>query len=252
MNISGSLCAATENKVGVVLIHGKWGNPSQFNSLARSMQNKGYMVLTPLMPWSKVRGYDVDYSAALEIITSNIQELQKSGSTVIVLAGHSKGANAAIAYAAYGREKINGVIAIAPGHTPDRLRYHQSIQSSLNKAKGMIDSGSGDKQALFTHRNNGRFADINMTAATYFSYYDPDGMASMPLSTSKITQRVPLIWILAGTTDVLYDKGRDYVFEKWPEHPLNRYVVLNSTHMDAPEDAKDEVLHWIEAVHFHR
>ena len=67
------------------------------------MQNKGYMVLTPLMPWSKVRGYDVDYSAALEIVTSNIQELRKKGSTVIVLAGHSKGANAAIAYTAYGR-----------------------------------------------------------------------------------------------------------------------------------------------------
>ena len=252
MNISGSLCAATENKVGVVLIHGKWGNPSQFNSLARSMQNKGYMVLTPLMPWSKVRGYDVDYSAALEIVTSNIQELRKKGSTVIVLAGHSKGANAAIAYTAYGREQIDAVIAIAPGHIPDIVRFQESIQSSLKKANEMIEGGSGDKVALFTHRNNGKYVDINMTAAIYASYNDPEGMASMPLSTSKIAQRIPLIWILAGTTDVLYDKGRGDVFEKGPEHPLNRYVVLNSTHMDAPEDAKDEVLHWIEAVHFHR
>lgn len=75
--------------------------------------------------------------------------------------------------------------------------------------------------ALFTHRNNGKYVDINMTAAIYASYNDPEGMASMPLSTSKIAQRIPLIWILAGTTDVLYDKGRGYVFEKWPEHPLN-------------------------------
>jgi len=82
--MSGSLCAATENKVGVVLIHGKWGNPSQFNSLAKSMSSKGYMVLTPLMPWSKVRGYDIDYSSALEIVTGTIQELRKSGSAVIV------------------------------------------------------------------------------------------------------------------------------------------------------------------------
>ena len=129
--MSGSLCAAIENKVGVVLIHGKWGKPSQFNSLATSMRNKGYRALTPLMPWSKVRGYDVDYSAALEIITGNIDELRKSGSTVIVLAGHSKGANAAIAYAAYGPEKIDAVIAIAPGHIPDIVRYQESIQSSL-------------------------------------------------------------------------------------------------------------------------
>jgi len=248
MNMSGSLCAATENKVGVVLIHGKWGNPSRFNSLAKAMSNKGYMVLTPLMPWSKVRGYDVDYSAALEIVTGNIQELRKNGSTVIVLAGHSKGANAAIAYAAYGREKIDAVVAIAPGHMPEISRYQESIQSSLNKAKEMIDSGRGDKQALFTHRNNGKYADITMTAATYFSYYDPEGMASMPLSTSKITKGIPLIWILAGTTDVLYDKGRDYVFEKWPRHPLNKYLVLNSVHLEAPVDATDEVLRWIAAL----
>ena len=248
MNMSGSLCAATENKVGVVLIHGKWGNPSQFNSLAKLMKNKGYKVLTPLMPWSKVRGYDVDYSAALEIVTGNIEELRKNGSTVIVLAGHSKGANAAIAYAAYGREKIDAVIAIAPGHMPEIARYQECIQSSLNKAKEMIDSGSGDKRALFTHRNNGRYADITMTAATYFSYYDPEGMGSMPLSTLKITPGIPLIWILAGATDVLYDKGRDYVFEKWPQHPLNKYLVLNSNHMEAPVDAKDEVLRWIEAL----
>ncbi len=248
MDMPGRLCAATENKVGVVLIHGKWGSPSQFNSLAKSMREKGYMVLAPLMPWSKVRGYDVDYAAALEMVTSTIQELRKSGSTLIVLAGHSKGANAAIAYTAYGREKIDAVIAIAPGHMPEIARYHESIQSSLNKAKEMIEGGKGDSRALFTHRNNGRYADITMTASTYFSYYDPEGMASMPLSTGKITPGIPLAWILAGTTDVLYDKGRDYVFEKWPHHPLNKYLVLNSNHMEAPADAKEEVLQWIDAL----
>ena len=211
MDFAGTLYTATENQVGVVLIHGTWGNPSQFNSLTELMKNKGYMVHAPLMPWSKIRGYDVDYSAALKIVTGNIDELRKSGSTIIVLAGHSKGANAAI-----GREKIDAVIAIAPGHTPDRVRNHESIQSSLTKAREMIESGNGDMQALFTHRNNGRYADITMTAAAYFSYYDPEGIGSMPLSTSKITQGIPLVWILAGTTDVLYDQSRDYVFEKWP------------------------------------
>ena len=131
MNMSGSLFASTENKVGVVLIHGKWGKSSQFNSLATSMRNKGYMVLTPLMPWSKVRGYDVDYSSALEIVTSNIEELRQSGSAFIVLGGHSKGANAAIAYAAYGREKIDAVIAIAPGHSS--LSREHPVKSQKSK-----------------------------------------------------------------------------------------------------------------------
>ena len=64
--------AATKNTVGVVLLHGKWGNPSQhINTLATSLKEKGYIVLTPLMPWSKSRGYDVDYPAALGIVENN-------------------------------------------------------------------------------------------------------------------------------------------------------------------------------------
>ena len=144
--------AATENKVGVVLLHGKWGNPSQhINTLATSLKENGYIVLTPLMPWSKSRGYDIDYPAALGIIENNIQELRKKGAKVIVVAGHSMGANASIAYAACGHEIIDAVIAIAPGHTPDLYKYHINIESSLNKATEMIKSGQGGERERESH-----------------------------------------------------------------------------------------------------
>ena len=241
--------AATKNTVGVVLLHGKWGNPSQhINTLATSLKEKGYIVLTPLMPWSKLRGYDIDYPAALGIVENNIQELQKKGAKFIVLAGHSMGANAAIAYAAYGHEKINAVIAIAPGHTPDLHKYHMNVESSLNKANEMIKAGQGGESESFIDLNGGRYVSINMTAAAYCSYNDPGGMASMPISASKVTQRIPLFWIVAGTEDVLYNAGKEYVFEKWPSNPLNTYLILNTTHLSAPDNAKDEIPKWIDTL----
>ncbi len=82
---SGDLFAANESKVGIVLLHGKWGNPSKhINNLAESMRSSGYIVLTPLMPWSKYKGYDRDYPAALEIIDQNIKELRNKGATLNV------------------------------------------------------------------------------------------------------------------------------------------------------------------------
>ena len=241
--------AATKNTVGVVLLHGKWGNPSQhINTLATSLKEKGYIVLTPLMPWSKLRGYDIDYQAALGIVGNNIQELRKKGAKVIILAGHSMGANASIAYAAYGDEKIDAVIAIAPGHTPDLHKYHMNIESSLNKANEMIKAGRKGESESFVDLNGGRSVSINMTAATYCSYNDPCGMASMPVSASKVTQRIPLFWILAGPDDVLYNAGKGYVFEKWPSNPLNAYLILNATHLSAPDNAKDEILKWIDTL----
>ena len=247
---SGDVHAATEKKVGVVLLHGKWGNPSQhINTLATSLNEKGYIVTTPLMPWSKSRGYDIDYPAALGIVENNIRELRKKGATVIVLAGHSMGANASIAYAAYGHEKIDAVIAIAPGHTPDLYKYHINIESSLNKATEMIKSGQGGESESFIDLNSGgRSVNINMTAAVYSSYNNPDGMASMPISATNVTQRVPLFWILAGPEDVLYNSGKNYVFEKWPSNPLNTYLVLNVTHLSAPDNAKEEILKWINTL----
>ncbi len=114
-----------------------------------------------------------------------------------MLAGHSMDANAAIAYAAYGHEKIDAVIAIAPGHTPDLQQYHLNIESSLNKPNEMIKAGKGGETELFIDLNGGKSISFNMTAATYCSYNDPEEMASMPISAAKVTQQIPHFRILA-------------------------------------------------------
>ncbi|MEI8033469.1 MAG: hypothetical protein WCH05_09005 [Chlorobiaceae bacterium] len=125
-------------------------------------------------------------------MSEQVRELRQRGATVIVIAGHSTGANAAIACAAYGSEKVDGIIAIAPGHTPDRVESRQAIKADLDGAREMIRAGKGGDHALFLDRNQGREEISDMTASISFSCSDPVGVASMPLSASKVRLGLPL------------------------------------------------------------
>ena len=245
----GTVSPAAERKVGVVLIHGKWGSPDRnIDRLALSLRGRGYEVITPVMPWSKQRGYDADYPAALALIDESVRELRKAGATVIVVAGHSMGANAAIAAAAYSHEPIDALIAIAPGHTPDQPKYHNKVAVSLEEAKAMITAGKGAEKGSFLDLNAGRESTFPMAAAVYVSYNDPDGMASMPISTSKVKPGIPLLWIIAGPEDVLFKQGQGYVFDHWPSNPKNRFLIMNTSHLNAPNDAVGDVIEWIRGL----
>src|SRR4029077_5466572 len=102
----------------IVLLHGKnWGRSVDIAFLARALEAKGFKVATPTMPWAGSRMYDADYPAALVEIDVAVKSLQEKGAKRIIVGGSSMGANAAIAYAASGRQ-VDGVLALAPGHNP--------------------------------------------------------------------------------------------------------------------------------------
>ena len=115
---SQTAVAQVEQKdVGVVLIHGKWGNPNgNIKSLAEALKSNGYQVITPLMPWSRKRGYDKPYTEAISELDEIVNSLRSKGLSRVYVMGTSFGANGSLAYAAYGKYPIDGVIAIAPGH----------------------------------------------------------------------------------------------------------------------------------------
>jgi hypothetical protein len=48
-----------------------------------------------------------------------------------------------------------------------------------------------------------------------------------------------------GTQDRLYKRGSAYAFDKVPANANNKYLVVNSDHMDTPKDAAEEVVKWL-------
>ena len=237
---------SAESDVGIVLMHGKWAGPPALpiQTLAKTLRAKGFKVIVPVMPWGEKRMYDVDYPTALSEIESSVVVLRKKGAKRIIVAGHSFGANASIAYAASERE-VDGVIAIAPGHAPDL----QNFGASVAKARQMIANGKAEETASFDDKSQGRDRTISTTAKIYLSYFDPDGMGDMPKSAAAIPKPVPFLWVV-GTHDRIYRYGEDYVFNKVPKHPRNTYLVVNADHRDTPEVAAAQIVEWIISLNY--
>lgn len=240
---------AATAQVGIVLMHGKWGSPrTHINTLAESLRAQGYRVVTPLMAWSRARGYDVGYPESLQEIADQVRALRAGGVTQVFVAGQSFGANAALAYAARGAASIDGVIAIAPGHTPDQPGFRAGVASGLRQAQALVAAGRGDEFAVYDDFNSGRRDRFRMQASTYVSYFDPAGWAAMPLSAQQVKVATPLLWILGGEADILSQAGKAYAFDLWPAHPASRYHVVDSNHLDAPTASVALVTDWLSAV----
>jgi pimeloyl-ACP methyl ester carboxylesterase/predicted TIM-barrel fold metal-dependent hydrolase len=234
---------SAESDVGIVLMHGKWAGPSAppIQSLATALRAEGFKAITPVMPWGRQRMYDADYPAALSEIDASVEALRKRGAKRIIIAGHSFGANASIAYAASDRE-VDGVIAIAPGHCPDL----DNFDASVAKARQMIAKGKGGEKAVFDDNPLGQHRTISTTAKIYLSFFDPDGLAAMPKSAATIRKPVPFLWVV-GRRERIYRYGEDYVFNKVPKHPKNMYLVVNADHSTTPEVAASGIVGWIKA-----
>lgn len=241
------LAWAADGRTGVVLLHGKWGTPARYlDGFAGALGAKGFLVATPLMPWGRGRDYDADYSEALEQIAAEAQSLRQQGAATIVVAGHSFGANAALAYAAGGAE-IAGIVMLAPGHTPERKAFRERLAGSVDKARAMLASGKADEKVAFDDLNQGRVAPIWTTPKIYLSYFDPEGIGAMPKSAAAIKRPLAILWVV-GTRDPLYGAGEAYAYDKAPAHPKSKFLIVESDHFNTPRDATAAVVSWIESL----
>ena len=242
------LHAQTEPKnAGIVLLHGKWGAPhGNIKSLADALKAHGYEVTTPFMPWSTKRGYDAPYPVAINELDDIVLKLRAKGLQRVYVMGTSFGANGSVAHAAYGKQAIDGVIAIAPGHTIELPSTSQLYKKSLATAANMVKDGKGEELETFTDFNSGKRRDIAMKASVFVSYFDPNGWASMSLSAKNVSQKIPLLVLIGGPHDLTAQLGKAYFFSSWPQHPKSAYAILEGAeHFTAPEFAIAPVLKWL-------
>jgi acetyl esterase/lipase len=244
---AAALGHATERDIGIVLMHGKWDRPpTGAVFLARELEAEGFRVATPTMPWSFHREYDVDYPAALAEIDAAVQSLRAAGATRILVGGMSFGANAALAYAGSGRP-VDGVIALAPGHTVDRRVMRSRLAESVAKARGLVDRGEGDDRAVFDDLNQQQPRQVRTTAKRYLSYFDPEGLASMPRSAAAIPVPVPM-FMAVGTGDPLHSAGTGYLFDVAPRHEKSAWQVVDSDHNGTGKAALPALVAWIRSL----
>jgi pimeloyl-ACP methyl ester carboxylesterase len=250
---SGHTAPAAEGRLaglGIVLLHGKGGQPAGFIApLAAALAGEGATVITPVMPWSgsegRVAAYEMTYEQALDRIGGAVEELRQRGIARIVVGGHSLGGNAAIGYAARRGGGIVGVIALAAGHTPERMKRGE-IVDGLATAKRLVSQGKGGIRVMLPDLNRGRVLTVTATPTAYVSYFDPAGPAVIPRNAAAMPA-LPLLWVV-GRTDPLAALGRSYAYDKAPRHPKSLHLAIEAGHTDAPTLGREKIIAWLRTL----
>ncbi|MFI4999797.1 MAG: alpha/beta fold hydrolase [Reyranellales bacterium] len=239
--------SAESPAVGVVLMHGKWGTPDRFiNAVELELKGAGFRVVSKEMPWSDRRAYDASWDEAMLQIEGEVAALRASGARKIVVGGLSLGANVALGYAARHPD-VDGVVALAPGHSPERFARLPKMAESLSKARASLAAGKGDQYANFDDTNQGRTRQVSAKPAVYLSYFDPDGPAVMPRSAAMLSPHTALLWVV-GTKDPLFSAGSGYAFDRAPHNPLSRFVTVEADHTGTPAAARRIVVDWVKGL----
>jgi len=237
------LPAPAADQIGVVLMHGKQSAPGEHVSLATAIADAGFVTDVPEMCWSGGRIYDQAYGDCLREIDVAIARLKRKGATVFVVAGHSLGANGALAYGATSKG-LKGVVVLAPGHRPELLSRRAEVAASLALARKLIAAGRGDVPSRFTDFNGDFAISVAATPSAYLSFLAPESPAVMSNNAARLT--APLLYVV-GTADPL-QRGPAEIFDKAPSHPLNRYVTVRAGHFDTSAAAGPAVVSWLKEL----
>jgi len=215
---------------GIVVMHGKGGQPGSMSAVSSALTAAGASVVTPTMSWSN--GYRT-YSATLDEVAGHIASLRAKGATRIALVGQSLGANVALGYGAQ-RGDVQAIVAMAPGHFPER--FASKSAASLARAKQAVAAGRGNEVDSYYDTNQGKEFEIRTTAAAYASFFDPDGPAVMSRNAANLKVR-NLLWIV-GTEDA----GARSVAKG------GKVVSIPGGHFDMPKVSAPEVVAWLQSL----
>lgn len=236
---------AQPQTTAIVSMHGKWGKPP--GPLAQFLESSGYKVVSPVMPWSRLRNYDVDYEQGLKEIHHEVQKLRSQSYKKIILIGHSFGANGALAYLTLYSD-VDGIVLLAPGHIPETNYQYGLSTNDVHAAKALLEQGKSEEIITFIDPNSGnRRKNMSASARIYLSYFDPNGLANMSLSASRELQSVPVLCVMSSE-DKISQYGEAYIFDKLKTNSKSKYTWVRASHLETPESSKEEVLEFIQSI----
>jgi pimeloyl-ACP methyl ester carboxylesterase len=227
--------------LGIVLMHGKMGPPAYLGAARAVLEAHGYLVSTPEMCWSDIRMYDRAYTDCVLEIDAAIAALRQRGAQAIVVAGHSMGGTAAIAYAA-SHDGLAGVIGLAAADAywgpPSRL-------PDIARARRLVDQGKGDDLDEFGDVRPSGDIRMRTTAAHYLSFVAPPAAQMLPAHVARL--RAPLL-LVAGTRDMATLQYGAAAYDLAPGYGLNRFIRVEADHAGTVQAGLKPMLDWLAAL----
>lgn len=236
------------SQIGIMVMHGKSGMPTKFVSeFASYMESKGYIVANLEMPWSKDRQYDVSVDEARKEIETTLQKLRDKGALKVFISGHSQGGLAALTFG--GKQKVDGIIAIAPGGNVSNKIVQENLGSDVARAQELLLEGKGDKRETFYdyEGHKGKFA-VTTSAKNYASWFDPEGAMNQRKAILAINPDIPVFYIVPTDDMKPLLRVKQIMFDLLPKNPNTVLYEPNANHTGAPNESKKAVSEWMEAI----
>lgn len=245
--VSAPSTRAPQTDIGVVLLHGKSGRPGgRIASLGSRLSSAGFRVVTPEMPWSRSRSFDRDVAAAMAEISTAAAKLRAAGAKRIVIAGHSLGAAAAIAYAA--RHKVAGIVLLAPGGNVSARGFQFRVDNDWQRAAAMVKAGRGGETASFKDFNLGRRGTVTTTARNYYAWYRPDSAADIRRNLPRVRRGTAVLWVSGSDDPLMATNERLGSHGMVPPNPKNRRATVSADHSGVPRAASSIVIAWLRSL----
>jgi len=210
-----------------------------------ALHDEEILIEAPHCAWSKSRKYALPVDEALrECVTPRIERLKKRGAKKIVILGKSLGAAMAIR-AGVLFDNLSGIVAMAPGHTPNENFQVSLYNDNVEKAKELIDAGKGNETIEITDLNQGEKMDFNVKAKSFYSMFRYDGESVMVLNTPKLPKKVPLL-LIVGSSDVIVKRGHaKEIFDAAPDNPKSEYIEVDGGHDSVGKNGANKIVEWI-------
>jgi pimeloyl-ACP methyl ester carboxylesterase len=244
VNHEQSAQSATNGCV-IIFLHGKGGVPEAefLQDFYADLRGDGYKIVTPVMPWSRLKR-EGSIEDAFNVIDTAAAELGKQNDKIF-LAGHSMGAVIAMIYASRKpAHNVQGVIAIAPAHMPRLSSMLSEItRDSVQKARGLARQGKNKQRHSFMDLNKGTSYEMQATVEHYLSFYDPDSFPRIEQVLPEI--RIPVVWISAADDRLTYVYRHESLYQRLPANNANRYLRLAGGHKSVLDHAAIAIDAWL-------
>jgi pimeloyl-ACP methyl ester carboxylesterase len=244
--------ALAQDKLGVIILHGKQGTPTGNQGLgviASSLQAAGHKVAVPLMPWGRGSWESIDATVedVLALLDAQAAQLRAQGASRIVVIGHSLGACVGLAYAVE-RGSVAGLVMLAPGHNPaGRYRSNDKARRDVDHARALVEQGKGSQSMTGSDANQGSNITMTVRAAVYWSWHNPNGLASMPAEAPRLPASTPLLMVV-GEKDPMSGRAEGLIFKPAAKNPYSKYATNGAGHFETPMAAARVVTDWVNGL----
>jgi len=124
--------------------------------------------------------------------------------------------------------------------------YPQALNEIGSAVQQLRNKGPGN---LFSDLNQGTSMQVRVSAESYFSYFDPEGLAAMPKTAAAIPAAIP-VFMAVGSTDPMFAVAEKTIFARAPKHSKSAFNAVTADHIRLVTVIAPALIAWLKTLEY--